>query len=257
MLFVISDIHSYYEPMMLALKEKDFFKNDQNKLLVLGDALDRGPDAKKIIDFLLSLNNEGRLIYVRGNHENLFVECLQEIEDGGIFELVCGMSHHCRNGTLSTLLQIAEMNENEALECPYELIERIKQSDYYNVLLPSCVNFYENEKYIFAHGFIPIIRDVKDNVILYRYDHEWRNADSAVWREAVWLNGIDMACKYHITEQNKTIVVGHIHTSYAHQQYGDRNIKKESLIFSANGFMAIDACTPKSGLVNCLVLSDL
>lgn len=254
MLFVISDIHSCYGPMIAVLKEKNFFESKNNILVVIGDALDRGPDARKIIDFLLSLHKEGRLIYIKGNHEDLFLECIQEIEDGGIFQIVCGMSHHYSNGTFSTLLQIANMSERDAVNSSGEFLERVKASDYYNVLLPSCLNFYENEKYVFVHGFFPVIRSIKDNVVLYRYDPNWRNVENSVWRDAVWLNGIDMACKHHITVQNKTIVVGHVHSMYAHRVYGDKSIEDKYSIFSGNGIIAIDACTVKSGRVNCLLL---
>ena len=254
MLFVVSDIHSCYEPMIMVLKEKNFFESRKNKLVVIGDALDRGPDARKVIDFLLSLHKEGRLIYIKGNHEDLFLECIQEIENGGILQIVCGMSHHYTNGTFSTLLQISNMSERDAVNSPCELLERVKASDYYNILLPSCLNFYENEKYVFVHGFLPVIRNIKDNVVLYRYNPNWRNAENSVWRDAVWLNGIDMVCKNYITVPNKIVVVGHIHSSYGHRLYGDKNIVDKYSVFLDKGIMAIDACTVKSGKVNCLLL---
>ena len=42
--FVVSDVHSFYDEMMIALKEKKFNINNDNHIFVsCGDLLDRGP----------------------------------------------------------------------------------------------------------------------------------------------------------------------------------------------------------------------
>lgn len=257
MIYTVSDTHSFYAPFIEALDEKGFFENEKNKLLLLGDALDRGPDTKRMIEFLLSLHREGRLIYVKGNHEWLFVECLQELSRGKVFEIACGMSPHYLNGTFSTMLEIADMTEVEAVSAPDELVRRVMASDYYNILLPECINYYETEKYVFTHGFIPCdFNDSKECLNLYKYNPEWRNADNLDWHKASWLNGIDMVCKYNISVPDKTIVVGHIRSSYGHTRYNGSTDKNNFSVFSTNGLLAIDACTVKSGKVNCLCFEE-
>ena len=255
--YVVADIHSFYEPFMEVLEEKGFFKSEYNKLILLGDALDRGPDAKKVIDFLLSLHKEGRLIYVKGNHEELFVDCLQSISRGEIFDIACGMSHHYSNGTFETLLKIADMKSNVALEFPDVLVSKVMKSDYYQILLPSCVDYFEIGPYIFTHGYIPTF--VKGNMPYDKctYNPDWRNADIEEWRTARWLNGMAIACKHRIIEPNKPIVVGHFHTSYGHYRYGNKGSEfgknADFSPFRAEGILAIDACTAHTGKVNCIV----
>ena len=73
-LFAVSDIHGYYDETIKALSEAGFFDSDENNLIVVGDALDRGSQPNEMIDFLLGLHAEGRLIYIYGNHEELFYD---------------------------------------------------------------------------------------------------------------------------------------------------------------------------------------
>ena len=100
-LFIVSDIHRYFTPLEEALRKNVFLEDKKNKLLVLRDALDRGQEAQKVVDFLLQLHREGRFVYIKGNHEDLFINCLQTCSRGEIFEIASGMSHHHSNRTFA------------------------------------------------------------------------------------------------------------------------------------------------------------
>lgn len=257
--FIVSDIHSYFEPFYEAIEEKGFFKSDDNVLIVLGDALDRGPDTNKVISFLLNLHREGRLIYVKGNHEELLVDCLQQISRGEIMEIASGMSHHYSNGTYQTLLSIANMDARTAIQYPDVLVARVMRSDYYKILLPSCVDYFETKTYIFVHGYIPTFVKGRMPYDKCKYNPDWRNASCEEWREARWLNGMAVACKHHVIESGKTIMFGHFHTSYGHFYFEKRGSElgksADFSPFRAEGILAIDACTAHSGRVNCIVLA--
>ena len=74
--YVVSDVHGYYTQLIKALKEAGFFDDKEpNQLIVCGDLLDRGNEAKEVSDFMLQLKDEGKLIYVLGNHEELLLRC--------------------------------------------------------------------------------------------------------------------------------------------------------------------------------------
>lgn len=62
--FVIGDIHGEYEQLKVLLAKMNFGKQD--KLYVLGDLVDRGPDPIKTLQFLMRLSN---CICLVGNHE--------------------------------------------------------------------------------------------------------------------------------------------------------------------------------------------
>lgn len=259
--YVISDPHGYLTYMSNALRAAGFFdEKEPCKLIVCGDLLDRGYEAREITEFMLKLLKEDKLIYILGNHEDLLVDCLQQIARGGVFEIACGMSHHYSNGTWDTLLQLGEMTENEVIANPNELIRRVRASDFYKKLLSAGVDYFETENHIFVHGWIPCRIEVENFIERRRYDPEWREAGREGWRRARWLNGMDMACKEGIREDGKTVVCGHWHASYGHFKFeGHGSEWGEEADFSpfyAEGIAAIDACTAGSQIVNCIVIED-
>ena len=103
-IFVCSDIHGFYTPLKAALKEKGFDeKNPDHILMVLGDYEDRGQEAVKLFKFLLKLQKKGRLMAIRGNHEDLILKLVSEImREGKTYNTA-----HYSNGTIGTLAQFA------------------------------------------------------------------------------------------------------------------------------------------------------
>lgn len=232
-----------------------FCDTEPHKLILCGDLLDRGTETLELIDFANGLLDEGRLIYILGNHEELLVQCIQEIARGdGV------RSHHYFNKTWDSLLRIGKLDEADACGHPDELVTRVMNSSFYRRLLPAAVDYYETANYIFVHGWIPCFVDGPAPNSKYRYDPDWRNADILAWRGARWSNGMDLACKHHILEPSKTVVCGHWHASYAHALFEGRGSERgEDADFSpfyGNGIIALDACTVRSGFVNVIVIND-
>ena len=260
-LYVVADPHGYCTEMKKALERAGYFEEKEAcKLIVCGEILDRGKEAAELVEFLLAEKAAGRLIYILGNHEELFTQCLQQMSHGGIFEIASGMSHHYTNGTWDTMLQLSGMTEREALEVGNEIVRRILRSPFYRELLPFAVDYYETAHYVFCHGWIPTRMEGYPPRVAYRYNLDWRTAPPEDWRRARWLNGMELACKKHVTEPNKTIVCGHWHASYGHAvidkkgtEWGDG---ADFTPFYGEGVLALDACTAASGFVNCVVLDD-
>jgi hypothetical protein len=76
----VADIHGAYEPMLKALQNADVVAEDlswsggEAHLVIVGDILDRGPDSRQAMDFLMKLEGEalaagGRVHVLIGNHE--------------------------------------------------------------------------------------------------------------------------------------------------------------------------------------------
>ena len=121
--YAVSDVHGNYTLLRKILDKMGFFNDKRpHKLLMNGDLLDRGQEANQLIDFMIDLMGKDMLIFVLGNHEELLIQCLQELARGSVSE------HHYLNGTWNTLLQIGEMNEDEAYANPNELIRRVIDS---------------------------------------------------------------------------------------------------------------------------------
>ena len=171
--YVVADVHGYYGLLKQALQEAGFFDETAPcKLVVCGDILDRGPEANETVAFFLELMKKDLLIYILGNHEDLLVQCLQEIARGDSVK-----QHHYLNRTWDSLLQISEMDEMEAYRHPNELIRRVMQSSFYKTLLPACVDYYETPNYIFVHGWIPCFTEGYRPYVKYKYNPDWQNAD--------------------------------------------------------------------------------
>ena len=235
------------------MKIQEYDKNNKNHVLIsCGDLLDRGPDAFKCLKFINELPEENRVL-IKGNHEYL-------IED--IFERGYFCSHDNHNGTTDTIFQLGgSYNINDC-----------KENFLLQNYLQSCVDFFEIEKYIFVHGWIPCIRNDKvahhSKNIVWTFDPNWRNGN---WEDASWYCGFD-AWANGIKVPDKTIVCGHWHTSYGHSKYHNdgaefddlftqihNRVNKNKLpvtakfdIFKDDGIIALDACTVYSHKVNVL-----
>ena len=259
-LYAVSDVHGYFDEMKKALDEAGFFDSDENVLVVVGDALDRGEQVSETVDFLLGLHKEGRIVYIYGNHEELLYKCLQDIAAGRIYEIASGMSYHYRNRTFHTLLSLSKMSVNEAILYPDELVARVKASDYYRLLLPTAINYYETEKYIFCHGWIPLDVRIVDMQAVFSYRSDWRGAEEDEWHKARWLNGMEMCCMRGVREEGKTIVCGHWNCSWGHARISEicteRGDDAITTPFYADGIIAIDACTARWRRVNCIRIKE-
>lgn len=76
-LLAIGDIHGQYELLEQLLGQVAPTADDQ--LVFLGDYVDRGPETKRVVSYLLALQAEfPHTIFLRGNHEQLMLDALAE-----------------------------------------------------------------------------------------------------------------------------------------------------------------------------------
>ena len=162
--FIVSDIHSFYIELKEALFKAGFRKTNNNHyLIVCGDVFDRGPDTMAVYKFLSSIPKK-RCILIKGNHEQLFKELMTKTYP---------QSHDFSNHTVDTFCQIACRDIGE-LHCGDvswgEIVDYVASSKIWKWLnSKQWVDYYELDKYIFVHSFIPI--NVKREYIraLYMY----------------------------------------------------------------------------------------
>lgn len=229
--FIVSDVHSFYTPLIKALEEAGFDQNNPNHCLIsCGDNFDRGNESEKVRQFLMSLPNK---VLIKGNHEDL----IEEFCSRGYPEL-----HDCLNGTLQTIEELGHIEKNSIdLACEVALL-KLKP------LLNKMVNYFETENYVFVHSFIP-----------YELGKEWREATNKEWARARWGDPFAL-CAKNLWKENKTLVFGHWHTSkmWAKKlglpQY-DKDKSKFDIYYGKN-YIGLDACTVISEQVNVLILED-
>jgi len=93
-IFVVGDIHGCATELDTLLRALDAGEGDT--LCFLGDYVDRGPDSRGVLDRLIDLEKgPAHCIFLKGNHEDMFLDCLGRgghyggsfIENGGAVTL--------------------------------------------------------------------------------------------------------------------------------------------------------------------------
>ncbi len=75
----IGDIHGCLTALQTLL---DLIRpTPEDTIITLGDYVDRGPDSKGVIDRLIQLNSETRLIPIMGNHEEMMLSVVRDREE--------------------------------------------------------------------------------------------------------------------------------------------------------------------------------
>ena len=146
-IFVVGDVHGCLE-MLKRLIDKIEWNSSNDRLIFIGDYIDRGQDSKGVVDFILKLKKDSPLIQcLIGNHEQMFLDYLSGV-DSQSFIL---------NGGLPTLRSYNE----ERLRSEDPLIPSA-HLDFFSSLLP----MIELEQcYIVHAGFRPNIRIEDQDII--------------------------------------------------------------------------------------------
>ncbi len=75
MTIAIGDIHGCARTFDRLLDEIELTRDD--RIIALGDYVDRGPDSKSVLDRLIQLHSTGQLIALLGNHDIVMLDALQ------------------------------------------------------------------------------------------------------------------------------------------------------------------------------------
>ena len=255
--FVITDVHSYYDQMKAALDEAGFDENNPNHTLIsLGDAIDRGPRPNEVIKYLVNLP---RKILIRGNHEDLLQELLDDPWGP--------KGHDITNGTYNTAVELAskhhKINYGTNISKTYakylewcDIAKWAKAEKTYRAYDKLLVDYAEIGKYIFVHGWIPCFSktdiDGGKKVKKYKYNPNWKNADYLTWCNARWESGIDCTIN-EIFVPNKVIVCGHWHATAWHEHFEKRLPFADNTPYIGENVIALDACTAYTKKVNVFV----
>lgn len=141
-LFSIGDIHGCFNSFQELIESKiDLQLND--KLILLGDYIDRGSQSKEVVEYIIHLQNKGYdVIPLMGNHEKMLLDAFVNKESLPLW---------IHNGGSETLKSFGINSLNE-LPVPY--INFFKGLPYY----------YSLNEYLFVHaGFNDDVKDPFDD----------------------------------------------------------------------------------------------
>ncbi|MED2737250.1 metallophosphoesterase [Bacillus toyonensis] len=222
MYFVVGDIHGCYEEMKEILKH---WNKDKERLVLLGDLIDRGPDSLACVQLAMKLVKEYGAIVLSGNHEELFCEWLNMENDLDFYYM------DIFDNTIKALLH-SEKNVLIRLSKD-EISSRIK------ILYPEVLEFmgnrplyYETGKLLFVHAGCNLTPNWKD-------DAE---------KDCLWIRSPFI---YGKNKTGKHIVFGHTPTSNIH-------IDKSNKIWESpcGSKTGIDGGCVFGGQLNAIVIND-
>lgn len=132
-ILTIGDIHGCSTAFDSLIAAVDLQPED--RLVTLGDYVDRGPDSKGIINRLIALHETGGLVALRGNHELMMLEADKDSSKE---------SYWLRYGGDATLASYSLSGETGKLtDVP---------DNHWDFLEKVCVNWHETDAHLFVHA---------------------------------------------------------------------------------------------------------
>jgi serine/threonine protein phosphatase 1 len=172
----IGDIHGCYNTLKALLELKIKITRDDD-IYFLGDLIDRGPESRKVIEYLIHLKQHDYNLYsVRGNHEDMFLKTLGDKSFMRIW---------FANGAEETL---RSFNIPESKTGDFESLRLIPEN---------CTNFIESLPYYYDLGDYLIVHAGFN----FKSDNIFTDLNSMLWIRYMEYNA-DKA-------SDKTIIHGH------------------------------------------------
>jgi len=155
-IFAIGDIHGCISQLDKLLAQLDIDAGEDT-LLFIGDYIDRGPDPKGVIDYIIDIRKNVRnVVCLSGNHEDMFLNYCLDGRDEDLY-----MS----NGGMRTLASYGFMREGTE-----ELILPDSHREFFTTLR----TYYETDDYIFVHAGlrpgVPLDRQDREDLLWIRFE---------------------------------------------------------------------------------------
>jgi serine/threonine protein phosphatase 1 len=149
MLYAVGDIHGELELLEELLGKLELKAED--RLVFLGDYVDRGPDASGVVDLLLGLRARHQCVFLLGNHESMFLDFL-----GWKGEAYFGGDAFLSNGGGRTLASYGFFDAQRRGET-FDL------SPEHRAFYEQCVLSHRDGDYLFVHaGLAQVLLDERD-----------------------------------------------------------------------------------------------
>jgi serine/threonine protein phosphatase 1 len=132
--FAIGDIHGcsvMLDDLLAAIQP-----TSEDRLVFLGDYVDRGPDSRGVLDRLIALKTNPNIVCLRGNHELMMMRSRRDKSEYKMWYAVGGMqalaSYGKAPGRMGTLEDVPE--------------------NHWRFLESECVDFLETDTHVFVHA---------------------------------------------------------------------------------------------------------
>ncbi|MBK3496206.1 serine/threonine protein phosphatase [Viridibacillus sp. YIM B01967] len=224
---IISDIHGEFKKFQDLLTLAEYTPNE-DRLFLLGDYIDRGPDSSSVLDFVMELQQNGAIV-LTGNHEHLMEKAFTEQTEKAWkhWTQLCGGKETLQSYGFSEE-KIQGTGEKENFTAPQLLSAKL---DEHLAFIKTLHTYIEEENYIFVHAGVDSQLPLNEN-----------DLDTLIWIRDEFHNGYN---------GEKTVVFGHTPTPNLHQMEHNYNV-----YFGENNLIGIDGGAVYGGQLNCLELPN-
>jgi calcineurin-like phosphoesterase family protein len=129
-LFAIGDIHGCATALRTLIE--GIGPQPQDTVVVLGDIIDWGPDSRECVRQVIDLSNRCRLVFVRGNHEEMLFAALESRSE---------LRYWLKFGGEETLKSYGYRGRGELID-----------ADHVRFLKANARDYYETGEFIFVHA---------------------------------------------------------------------------------------------------------
>lgn len=141
MIYAVGDIHGEIGKLKELIEQLPVEYGDD--VVFLGDYVDRGPDSRSVVDFLIEYQRKVSCIFLLGNHESMFLDFL-----GWEGNLYFSGDAFLMNGGDRTLASYGYFDLPDP--CPEKFELPPGHEEFYRGLLP----YYIDTRYLFVHAGI-------------------------------------------------------------------------------------------------------
>ena len=225
--FAFGDTHGSFVLLMNSLKKAGFnLENPNDKLISLGDNFDRGSESKEMYLWLEEMKSKNKILFIRGNHENILLNYLVGKTDG-YFDVK-------HNGLGETIKSLLEIEHNYLVLYEYSRIIKERYPEILN-FLGEMPYGYKIGNVIFTHAGFAYDLNTKQWVV-----DDWANTPTFIG-----------SCK----STRFKFVFGHWHARSLSVQFLKKP-NEESRTFYYKNFMGLDSCTNQTMRVNIAILDS-
>ncbi len=141
MIYAVGDIHGEIGKLKELLESLPVEHGDD--VVFLGDYVDRGPDSRSVVDYLIEYDRKVPCIFLMGNHESMFLDFL-----GWENDFYFSGDAFLMNGGDRTLASYGYFDLPDP--CPEKFELPPGHEEFYRKLLP----YYIDTRYLFVHAGI-------------------------------------------------------------------------------------------------------
>ncbi len=160
----IGDIHGSFDLLTDMVERQINFNPESDKIIILGDVIDRGPNSREVVNYLQQLKQSypNNIVLLMGNHEDMALAYIEQKEDATVEEMMYAYQWK-HNGGDATLRSFEGIGN-----CRKVLVPFINSLDLY----------HQEGNFIFVHAGLPErlkhIKKVDNQDVIWNRDLKYR-----------------------------------------------------------------------------------